>query len=65
MTDSVWHELFDSYAPQSMNEVCTVDSVREVEFLVDVLGLPAGSWGRRPVDLDEWEIMVVTRKPAA
>ena len=43
MTDSVWREFFDSYAPQYVNEVFTADSVREVEFLVEVLGLPAGA----------------------
>ncbi|MCX6371694.1 MAG: class I SAM-dependent methyltransferase, partial [Actinobacteria bacterium] len=43
MTDSVWREFFDSYAPQYMNEVFTADSVREVEFLVEVLGLPTGA----------------------
>ena len=42
MADSVWREFFDSYAPQYMNEAFTADSVREVEFLVEVLGLPAG-----------------------
>ena len=65
MTDSVWRELFDSYAPQYTNEVFTVDSVREAELLVEVLDLPGGAWGRRPVDLDEWEIMMVMTKPAA
>jgi len=65
MTDSVWRELFASYAPQHMNEVFTADSAREVELLGEVLDVLAGAWGRRPVDLDEWEIMVVTRKPAA
>jgi len=30
-----------------------------------VRGGTAGAWGRRLVDLDEWEIMVVMRKPAA
>jgi SAM-dependent methyltransferase len=43
MSDSVWREFFDSYAPQYMNEAFTADSVREVEFLVEVLGLPAGA----------------------
>ena len=43
MTDSVWREFFDSYAPQYMNEAFTADSVREVEFLVEVLDLPAGA----------------------
>ena len=65
MADSVRRELFDSYAPQYMNEAFTADSLREVAFLDEVLGVPAGAWGRRPVDLDEWEIMVVMRKPAA
>ena len=40
MADSVWRELFDSYAPQYMNEVFTADSVREVELPAEVLGLP-------------------------
>ena len=43
MADSVWREFFDSYAPQYMNEAFTADSVREVEFLVEVLGQPAGA----------------------
>jgi len=43
MADSVWREFFDSYAPLYMNEVFTADSVREVELLVEVLGLPAGA----------------------
>jgi len=43
MTDDVWREFFDSYAPQYMNEVFTADSVREAAFLVDVLGLEAGA----------------------
>ena len=28
MTDDVWREFFDSYAPQYMNESFTTDSVR-------------------------------------
>jgi SAM-dependent methyltransferase len=43
MTDDVWREFFDSYAPQYMDEVFTGESVREAAFLVDVLGLPAGA----------------------
>jgi len=43
MSDDVWREFFDSYAPQYMNEVFTADSVREAAFLVDVLGLAPGS----------------------
>jgi cyclopropane fatty-acyl-phospholipid synthase-like methyltransferase len=43
MTDDVWREFFDSYAPRYMNEAFTTDSVREAAFLVEVLGLPAGT----------------------
>jgi len=43
MTDDVWREFFDSFAPQYMNEVFTVDSVREAAFLAEVLDLPAGA----------------------
>jgi SAM-dependent methyltransferase len=41
VTNDVWREFFDSYAPQYMNEVFTTDSVREVAFLVELLELPA------------------------
>lgn len=41
MTDDVWREFFDSFAPQYMNEVFTTDSVREAAFLVELLELPA------------------------
>jgi SAM-dependent methyltransferase len=43
VTDDVWREFFDSFAPQYMNEVFTTDSVREAEFLIDLLELPAGA----------------------
>ena len=43
MSDDVWREFFDSYAPQYMNEVFTADSVREAAFLVEVLGLAPGA----------------------
>jgi SAM-dependent methyltransferase len=43
MTDDVWREFFDSYATQYMNESFTADSVHEVEFLEEVLGVPAGA----------------------
>jgi SAM-dependent methyltransferase len=43
MTDDVWREFFDSFAPQYMNEVFTTDSVREAAFLADLLGLPKGA----------------------
>jgi cyclopropane fatty-acyl-phospholipid synthase-like methyltransferase len=42
MADSVWREFFGCCAPQCMNEAFTAASVREVEFPVEVLGLPAG-----------------------
>ena len=32
--------VFDSFAPQYMNEVFTTDSVREAAFLVELLELP-------------------------
>ena len=43
MTDDVWREFFDSFAPQYMNEVFTTDSVREVAFLTELLELPEGA----------------------
>ena len=43
MTDDVWREFFDSFAPQYMNEVFTTDSAREAAFLVELLGLPQGA----------------------
>ncbi len=43
VTDHVWREFFDSFAPQYMNEVFTTDSVREVAFLTALLELPAGA----------------------
>jgi len=43
MTDEVWRVFFDSYAAQYMDESFTADSVREVEFLESVLGVPAGA----------------------
>ncbi len=43
MADDVWREFFDSYAPQYMREPFTADSVREAEFLLDVLALPPGA----------------------
>jgi SAM-dependent methyltransferase len=43
MTDDVWREFFDSFAPQYMNEVFTTDSVREAAFLIELLGLPEGA----------------------
>jgi cyclopropane fatty-acyl-phospholipid synthase-like methyltransferase len=43
MTDDVWREFFDSFAPQYMNEVFTTDSVREAAFLLEVLGLTPGA----------------------
>jgi SAM-dependent methyltransferase len=43
VTDDVWREFFDSFAPQYMNEVFTSDSVREARFLVELLELPRGA----------------------
>jgi SAM-dependent methyltransferase len=43
VTDNVWREFFDSFAPQYMREPFTADSAREAEFLVDVLELPSGA----------------------
>lgn len=43
MTDDVWREFFDSFAPQYMDEVFTGDSVREAAFLVELLELPEGA----------------------
>jgi hypothetical protein len=64
VTDDVWREFFDSSAPQYMDEIFTTDSVREAGFLVDLSGGgTAGNWGRRPVELDEMEIMAVLRRP--
>ena len=61
MADSVWREFFDGYVPIELRLLCRMAGF-EVEH---VWGGTAGAWGRRRVDLDEWEIMVVMRKPAA
>jgi hypothetical protein len=136
---STWEKFFDAHAPVYEENVFTKNTVREVDFLLEVLELPAessvlnaarmlrryqnedvaegrfdpfslvetnalppregmapvevrerafvgtelillyrlaglevvhlwggtaGSWGRRPLDLDEYEIMLVARKPA-
>lgn len=65
MTDGVWRESFDGFAPRYMNEMLASYSACEAAFLVDELDVPAGVWWRRPVDLDEMEIMVVMRRPPA
>lgn len=40
--------------------------LRHAGFVVEhVWGGTAGNWGRRPVELDEYEIMVVARRPQA
>jgi cyclopropane fatty-acyl-phospholipid synthase-like methyltransferase len=47
------------YVPSELRLLC-----RSLGFIVEhVWGGTAGTWGRRPVDLDEWEIMVVMRRP--
>ena len=43
MTDDVWREFFDSFAPQYMNEIFTSDSVREAAFLIELLALREGA----------------------
>jgi SAM-dependent methyltransferase len=43
MTDDVWREFFDSFAPQYMNEIFTGDSVREAAFLIELLALGEGA----------------------
>jgi hypothetical protein len=69
MADDVWRGCFDRHAPQSMNEASTADGVPEAEFLVELIraaspeSVARGTFGRRPVDLDEREIMVVMRRP--
>jgi hypothetical protein len=47
------------YVPSELTLLCRAQGF-EVEH---VWGGTAGAWGRRPVDLDEWEIMVVMRRP--
>jgi hypothetical protein len=34
MSDDVWREFFDGYAPRYMSEVFTSDSVREAAFVL-------------------------------
>lgn len=46
------------YVPSELTLLCRTQGF-EVEH---VWGGTAGAWGRRPVDLDEWEIMVVMRR---
>ncbi len=49
------------YAPSELALLC-----RTAGFTVEhVWGGTAGQWGRRPVELDEMEIMVVMRRPPA
>jgi SAM-dependent methyltransferase len=49
------------YVPSELTLLC-----RTAGFTVEhVWGGTAGDWGRRPVELDEWEIMVVMRRPPA
>ena len=43
MSDNVWQEFFDRYAPQYEGEVFTRNTVDEVAFLVDLLDLPSGA----------------------
>lgn len=69
-----WESFFDAHAPVYEDNVFTKNTLREVDFLLEEFTLPpgasildvgcgtAGNWGRRPLDLDEMEIMVVARK---
>jgi hypothetical protein len=42
------------------------DLFRQAGFVVEhIWGGTAGDWGKRPVKLDEIEIMIVGRKPPA
>ena len=43
MADSAWRAFFDSYAPQYMDEPFTQATAAEVEFLQEVLDVPAGA----------------------
>lgn len=43
MSDNVWQEFFDRYAPRYEDEVFTKGTEGEVAFLVELLGLPAGA----------------------
>ncbi len=65
MVGNEWEEFFDGHAPAYMQNVFPRDSIREAEFVRELLALPvgarlldigcgtAGAWGRRPVELDE------------
>ena len=43
MSDNVWQQFFDSYAPRYEDEAFTKGTDGEVAFLVELLGLPAGA----------------------
>lgn len=43
MTSQSWQGFFDEFAPQYENECFTKDTLREVEFLVELLALPSGA----------------------
>ncbi|MGD8452088.1 MAG: methyltransferase domain-containing protein [Phycisphaerae bacterium] len=38
-----WQDFFDAHAPEYMNNVFVKDTVREVAFLIELFGLPAGA----------------------
>lgn len=40
---STWQQFFDAHAPLYEDNVFTKDTLREVEFLIEELQLPAGS----------------------
>jgi cyclopropane fatty-acyl-phospholipid synthase-like methyltransferase len=43
VSDNVWQQFFDGYAPQYEGEVFTKDTEREVAFLLELLDLPSGA----------------------
>jgi len=76
---STWEESFDAHAPLYDENEFTENTVRERAFVptklsllcrlagmsvLNVWGGTGGNWGRRTIDLDEIEIMIVARKTA-
>lgn len=73
---NTWEQFFDGHASVYDGNVFTKNTVQEVNFPIEELRLPpggsildvgcgtAGNWGKRPLDLDEIEIMIAARKTA-